>query len=438
MALLTPRGSASLLLGILIAAAGGAEPPADRAGLRIHRGRYATIVTDHPDVNRTADLTASVDAAVPQWCRFWGQPLDRLDGWQMTVYVMTDQADFRRRGLLPKTIPEFPHGFQAGTDAWAMAQPSTYFQRHLVLHECFHGFAAACFGGLGPTWFAEGTAEMMATHRGSGDSVVVPTIPADRDAVPYWGRFKRIAQRRREDRLPTLESVLDRQTRLYRDVEPYAWSWSAAVLLTMYPEYLRVLKQISENADQPPAELTRSLRRALAADWPLVQARWRLLLCDFDYGFDAARHRVELRDPADAETPSAWDGRPRVLKIAADRGWQSAGVIVAAGTQVQCVARGQVILDNQPRPWVSYPEGVTVRYHQGHPLGRLLAVAVPIRNDPAAGTFPNLDVLSMGSRQSLTIQQDSWLLFRVNDSPGGLTANSGHYDVKISGKAAAP
>ncbi|WP_148080450.1 hypothetical protein [Roseimaritima ulvae] len=389
------------------------------APLRTLNGRYAEIVTDLPSTPATDALPAAIDAAVPQWIRFWRRPAACVDGWKMTVYLMGDKSDFERRGLIPATLPDFPHGFQMGDQAWAVAQRSDYFTRHLVLHETFHGFAAHVFGGVGPNWFAEGTAEMMATHKGSGAAIRVPSIPADRQSVPFWGRFKLISQRRDEQRMPTLETVLRRRDLFYRNVEPYAWSWSAVVMMTMYPEYLQALIEASQRAPDRSYSFTREFQEKLAVPGPAMQARWQLLLSEFDYGYDTRRNRVDW--PAD---PPEWDRQPGRVRIAAQRGWQLAGVWVTAGTKLRLTASGRYSLGETPRRWVCEPQGVTVRYHRGRPLGMVLAALVP-RDVSGSETLPGVQIEAIGRQATITAKRDSWLLLRIGDDPAALADNSG-------------
>ncbi|WP_153557378.1 hypothetical protein [Roseimaritima sediminicola] len=414
--------TAGLWLSLFCGAA-HAEP-----ALRSLEGRFATVVTDLPAAAAVDGLPADVDAAVPQWLRFWQRQPNSAADWKMTIYVMQDRARFEEAGLFPPRLPDFPYGFQSGREAWVLVQPSDYYTRHLVLHEAFHGFAERFFGGTGPQWFAEGTAEMMATHRGSGPALRVPSIPATRQAVPYWGRFRVIAARREEARIPSFAAVLDQPTALHRSVEPYAWSWAAVVMLTMYPEYREALIEISDLGADRSERFTRGFRERLPAGEGILQARWQLLLVDFDYGYDTARGRVRLDQP-----PAEWDGDARTVEVAADRGWQAAGVRVRKGTHLRVTAEGRYSLGDQPRPWTCEPQGVTVRYHRGRPLGMILAALVP-ESQTASTVLPPVQVEAVGREATVVAQQDSWLFFRVGDDPSQLADNSGLATVRIQSR----
>ncbi len=427
--LLRPAAVGALLVGCLLAAqpASEAAPPPE---FRTLQGNWIELVTDLPQSPGTASLPASFDAAVPQWLEYWDVDLAQLGDWRLKVYLMADPAAFRRRGLLPAELPDFRHGYAQGRTAWVVAQGSDYYSRHLVLHEGLHSLAFELFGGAGPFWFMEGTAELLATHHGVGENLRLPVVPPNREATPLWGRLKLIGQRRSAGRLPSIQSVMRFPNRLSNDVEPYAWSWAAAMFLHMYPEYRGELRALAPQGQDTSAEFTRTLYRRLYDDWPVLRARWRIFLDQFDYGFDLIRNRVELDRAAPLWDPRQGHAKPLQVTIAADRGWQTSGVRLPAGSRLQLTAAGRYLLGRQPAPWVCEPQGVTVRYHRGRPLGRLLATLVP--TDPAAtSAIAPLAIESIGRQGRVEVDEESWLLLQVGDVPSEWADNEGEVTVQI-------
>lgn len=408
-----------------------AAPAHGEAELRERSGRHIRLVTDLRDAGEADTLVATFDAAVPQWMNFWGLDEAAADGssseqpWQVVAYVMRDPDHFRRLGLLPDRLPEFAYGYAAGNRLWVIAQPSEYYTRHLLLHEGVHAFAFEQFGGAGPTWFMEGTAELLATHRGSGRTTEIACIPDSREEVPYWGRFKLISGRREAETIPSIESVMRLPPTRSGDPEAYAWSWAATMLLHAYPEYREAFLSAARNGADTGSGFTRQLYRRLQTQWPVLVARWRLMCLELDYGFDWARQRVEL-------SPSypLYRGGRIVQQVRADRGWQSAGVRLAAGTRLKLTANGRCVVAETSEPWVSEPPGVTIRYHDGRPLGQLLACLVPCQSADRP-TLPPLEVHDVGESAELTAAEPCWLLLRVNDAAGELGDNRGGYAVSI-------
>lgn len=388
-------------------------------------GKHVTIVADTGDVDQLTEFVQAFDASVPQWTQFWQLPDGSLDDWHVTAYIMRDREAFRQAGHLPANLPEFPFGYALGNRVWVIAQKSVYYTRHLLLHEGVHALAFDQFGGAGPSWFMEGTAELLAVHSGSGASVKINSVPRDRESVPYWGRFKLLSQRRGENRVPSLETVMGYPRNLNSDVESYGWSWAAAMLLANYDDYAGDMRRAARGGRDSSFRFNRRLPGKNDARWPVLCARWRLMCQTLDYGFNWQRERVELstKDPI-------WDSRQRKISVAADQGWQSVGVRLAPGAKLRLSASGQCELAQQPKPWISEPAGITFRYYRGRPLGQLIAMLVPNACESQARLKP-FEVFSIEKTSTLTITEYCWLVLRINDAVGELEDNQGGYSVEL-------
>lgn len=397
-------------------------------------GKHIKLTTDIDDADFRADLIAAFDAAVPQWAAFWQLPENALDNFQVDACVMRDKQKFALEGLIPNSVPNFPFGFALKNRLWVVAQDSAYYTRHLLLHEGVHALAYERFGGTGPSWFMEGTAELLSVHSGAGQSTRINRIPPDRDSVPYWGRFKVMSQSRDAATIPTLASVLGYPRDLQSDVESYGWSWAASMMLHAYPDTQKAFLAAANNGTRSDPIFNSDLRRSLQSQWPVVTARWRLMCHDLDYGFDWDRERVLL-----SMEDQQWDGADLSITVQADQGWQSIGVRLSAGMKLNVIPTGKSTLADEPKPWVSLPAGVTVRYHAGRPLGQLLACLVPnsVPVDPLgdaenAATISPLQVAPITRPSQIPIKENCWMLFRVNDAPGELADNQGGYRLTIS------
>ncbi|KAA5540441.1 hypothetical protein FYK55_20740 [Roseiconus nitratireducens] len=389
------------------------------------RGKHITLKADEGSEASLQELVETFDAAVPQWERFFELPAGTLDSWSVDAFVIRESELFRQSGDLPAEL-NFPFGFASAGNLWVNRQPSDYYTRHLLLHEGVHALAIDQFGGAGPSWFAEGMAEMLSVHRGVGRDVQIGIVPQSRDAVPYWGRFKRMSQRREENRVPTLESVLAYPRELNSDVEAYGWSWAAVMLLAEYPEYRPTLLRAARRGDDPSEAFSAILRRQIGSAWPIVQARWRLLTATLDYGFDWQEERVPL-----SIKDGVWNGSPIHKTIQADTGWQSLGGRFAPGTRLSITPEGRCTLAEEPRPWVSEPPGVTIHYAMDRPLGQLLLCVLPNATEESDFLEP-LRVQPVTSRLDLVIDCHCWLLFRINDHLGDRGNNRGGYQVTVT------
>ena len=389
------------------------------------RGQHIDLTTDLANAKEAETLVASFDAAVDQWRRFWNLPADALAGWRVRAYVMRNEALFREQGMIPDHIPQFPFGYAFGNTIWVRAQQSEYYTRHLLLHEGVHSLAFEQFDGAGPTWFMEGTAELLSTHQGSGATTIINHVPVNREEVPFWGRFKLMEQLRRKDRVPTIETVMRYSPTLTGNVETYGWSWAAAMILHAYLEYHNAFFAAARDGSDGPQFNRRLFQKIGQKRWPVLVARWRLMCRDLDYGFNWDHERVALSvdDPA-------WNGKPLITQVQADQGWQSSAVRFEPGTKISINASGRVVLDNQPKPWISEPAGITIQYARGRPLGQLLACIVPNARDRTPMLKP-LKTVAIESQTTLDIDQHCWIVFRVNDHLGAIGNNSGQYAVTV-------
>lgn len=395
------------------------------SAMRSIRGKHILLKSDSGTNESLKDLVDSFDAAVPQWASFFGVPIERINDWTVDAFVMKDRRRFRDSGDLPLGL-EFPFGYAIPGNIWAIEQPSDYYTRHLLLHEGVHALAVELNGGTGPSWFAEGIAEMLSVHSGSGSETRVNVVPRSREAVPFWGRFKLLSQRRSENKIPTIDSVLNYPPDLQSDVESYGWSWAAIMLLSEYPEYRGTLLDAAKESADRTRFFTNGMKRQLAAQMPIIRARWRLLCETLDYGFDWSGERVKL-----SMSDKLWDGSDLSLRIKASSGWQSAGVRFAPGVTLHLQASGQCVLDHDPKPWVSYPPGVTIEYARSRPLGQLMVAVVPNQTKERDFLKP-LEVISVESSTKIQVDQHSWILLRINDHLGKRADNKGHYTVELS------
>ena len=389
------------------------------------RGQHITLVTDLESADEARSLVATLDAAADQWRLFWQLPEDALADWQIKAFVMRDKAAFERAGMIPARVPAFQQGYAFGNSIFVLAQPSPYYTRHLLLHEAVHALAFAQFDGAGPSWFMEGVAELLATHRESGAKVKTNRIPISRQSVPHWGRLTLIEDARKQKAIPRLETVMRYPQNLNADAERYAWCWAAVMLLSNYDEYHPEFQSAARRGRESGPQFTKELYARMQQQWPVISARWRLLCESLGYGYDFSRERVNL-----LMSHSRWDGSEKLVSVDSTRGWQSAGVRIPAGASFSISATGRVQIAMENEPWMSEPTGVTIRYANERPLGQCLACFVPVKTT-IKETLDPLKIFTVDAQKKVTANQESWLVFRVNDLVGELLDNEGSYQIRM-------
>jgi hypothetical protein len=154
-----------------------------------------------------------------------------------------------------------------------------------------------------------------------------------------------------------------------------------------------------------------------------VEEQWQVFVADCEYGYDFRRNAIrygignELVDGQGGAT------------IDVARGWQSSGMRLRAGTIYQIRASGRFQIAKEGQPWTSEPNGVTLRYHRGRPLGILLG---NVRGDqPVPGLASLAAPVAIGSIGRIRPVADGTLYLRIHDHPAELLDNYGEVTVEV-------
>ena len=393
-----------------------------QAGISKHEGKYITLLTDNPAPEMAA-LPGVFDRAVEEWRKYLGVKETK---WQVQAHVMTKRETFVSNKLWRDELTEMKNGFAFPDALWLMDQPQAeYYRRHLLLHEGVHAFMLAHFQDCGPPWYMEGMAELLATHQDDGQSHIARYFPRNTDETPHWGRIKLVKDDLAVGKQLSIPQILDFPPQAHLQNRTYGWCWALAAWLDAHPRYQARFRQLSAQANA--ADFNDQFRTLFQADQASLAEEWQLFLHRLDYGDDIAREAIDFRPGQSSVAP----GQPQTITIQAARGWQSSGLLVEAGTIYHITAQGRYQIAHTSKPWPCEPNGVSLRYYQGQPLGLLLAA---VQSD-----FTSLDQTSgllrpvpIGLQATFTPTTSGTLYFRVNDSSSGLHDNSGELQVTIT------
>ncbi len=408
------------------------RPPIDErrvnaAGIRRLDGKHLTLFTDLPSAPEIDELPKVFDLAIEPWCKYFRVDPKSVADWKMRGFLMARRERFEAIGLLPDDLPEFLNGFARGGELWLYEQPSAYYRRHLLLHEGTHAFMQTFLHGMGPPWYAEGIAELMGTHRWQGGKLQLRYFPQNRNDVPQWGRIKIVQTEYKAGRAMSIEQITDYGPTAHLRNEPYGWCWAAAAFLDGHPQFAERFRRLPRRVEDAPRQFSQFFRTLYEVDQRQLSEQWQLFVVNLEYGYDLRREAI-IYEPA--ESGNAQSDATTVVDIRADRGWQSTGLIVSAGTDYVLQATGRYQVARQPEIWWCEPSGVTIRYHGGQPLGKLLA-AVSDQAGALAGITPLAHPEPIGKKRELQFANSGTLFLRINDSPAELADNAGQLRVEI-------
>lgn len=398
-------------------------------GIRKLTGEHLVLYTDVPASPEVDELPRVFDLAFPQWCKFFDVP--EPNEWRMTGRLIRDRKSlpkFREAGLLAANVPDFLHGWSKGADLWLYDQPTAYYRRHLLLHEGTHGFSESVLAGTGPPWYMEGVAELFGTHAWNAGQLETAWFPPDKKNVAGWQRIRIVRDAVRAGSNLSADDVFALGWTAHREDAPYGWCWAMTALLDGHPRYRTAFRSLANALGE--RDFNEVWQRRLGEDWSRLQQEWPAFVADLEYGTDVSRWAIDFAPGLPLPNVGA------KATVAANKGWQSGKLELKAGQTYRLKARGRYQLGQRPKVWWSEPNGVSLRYYHGRPLGVLLAAVLP---DATAADRPSpfATPTAVGLEATLTPTETGTLYLRVNDSAAELADNVGELEVTIVEEPAA-
>ena len=391
----------------------------DEGRLRANRirkieGKHLSLFTDLPTSPEVDELASVFDEAVADWADYYS--VADVSGFHATGFLIDDLNRFRRSGVLPNGLPDFKNGYTYGLKSfWMYDQPSSYMRRQLMIHEGTHAFLFSHLGEQIPSWYNEGMAEWFASHRWIDGKLETRVTIRNREEAPYWGRTRKIRDELAEGKGLRIAEIRNLPSRSFLNVEPYAWVWAMASFLDSHPDYQTGFRELAPAIAS--GKLDASFEKTFGAKRQQMSEEWSAYLSDLDYNVRPSVTRIDHQ-----VAPS----KRNVLRvIACNRSWQNSGIEVTAGKSYWIRSRGRYVIreslvEKKKTAWPCEPNGLTLEYYRGRPLGQLVAVI-----KPSGGVIDFERQVGVGLSRKLEVAQTGTLYFRVNESPGQLSDNSG-------------
>ena len=270
--------------------------------------------------------------------------------------------------------------------------------RGVPQHETVHAYCIQAFGTTGPTWYAEGMAE-MGQYWTKGDSSV--------QARPEVIRYLRSSAPR-----PLREIVAGGQV-TGDSWQNYAWRWALCHLLANNTNYaprfrplgLGLLTRQDVSFEQVYGPMAREVSFEYRFFLQHVEKGYRADLCSWDWS-------KEFR-------PLTTTTRTVAARVMAARGWQATGLTVARDAQYECSAIGT---------WKTSKSNAAVDADgDEHGSGRLVGIVLDDQDELG-------EPFDLGKSTVFTAPASGNLYVRCNDSWDQLADNSGRIALKLNYK----
>lgn len=406
---------------------GDTQTDSELKEIGVHRfdSKSIRLYTDIPK-EQADSLPLLIDQLLPVWANYYSKiPQERTKRvFPLTGYVINDQDLFVQTGLLPETVQLFEHGEIRDGRFWMKQQKTDYYRRHLLLHEATHGYMTSIPNGQ-PIWYLEGMAEFFAVHRIDNEGKIkFGVIPQAENEFDGFGRIRTIQQEIEQGRFLSIRRIRPlRHEHFLKFKAPYAWSWALCIFLDGHPRYQKLFREIGQL--WTGTEFQKEFSQWLKEEGLLMEVEWAEFAHHLTPGVDLTHFPFEFKS-----SEFLPDNQTKTIEIEAAKGWQSTGIVLEAGKTYQVRADGQFYVAQKPKPWMSEPQGVRIRYVNGQPLGQLQGMILeknPLEKIP-------FKTFAVGREKRIAPISSGTLFLRINDSYAEMSDNGGSISVTINAR----
>lgn len=414
-----------------------------QAGIRRYTSRRLILLSDLPEV-QVVHLPALADRLFDRLEMHFGVLPPSIDDsdFQVTGHLISDPQAFHAAGLMPSETFTFNHGRHWNYQFWMFDTEDDYYRRHLLLHEFTHCFMTCECGmqRLPDSWYMEGMAEYFATHRittkdgeGRSASVEFGVLPESFEGYEGWGRISEIRRLFQQPSapktpgarpltIPTLNDVLPDKPTNFTQYSQYATSWAVCWFLQSHPDYRDLYRPLARLRTR--AEIATAIRRLRNDVRPRLSTDWLLFVESLHENYDVERsfpvHARTIVTTEELKTGTA------KFKLKAALDWQDTGLRLKTGESVNVKCTGQFSVNDQPNMWISEPQGISIEYVSGLPLGQVVATLVSDDGESISSR------ISVGTGTTIATSQNVSVWLQLNDSSASRGNNAGTVDVEFS------
>jgi len=371
--------------------------PEEKVQVRQYQSRHFVVRTDATP-EEAKELLKQLETMLGLISGYWGRPCNGM----LECYVVKDIKNWPANAFPADAYGMVANGggltkslsFGAGTPrVKAKAVAYAVLERGVPLHEAVHAYCGQTFGTTGPTWYAEGMAEMGNYWReGKKDVNTEPVV------MQYLQQSAPRSLR---------EIVAPNQTA--GTWKEYAWRWALCHLLANNPNYADRFRPLGMGflTKQPV-----SFEQTYGAMANEISFEYLFFLEHLDQGL---RADLIAWDWKKKFLPLKNDRKTVLCRVLAKRGWQPTGLTVAKGDQYRLETSGDWKLE-EDGPKLSADGGSK---NQGRLVGALMK------------DWTLSEPFFLGAEGTFIAPGDGDLYLRANDAWNKLADNSGRVTAKI-------
>lgn len=357
------------------------------------------IVHSDLEPQEADDLLERLERMLSLISKYWGRrnikPIEcyvvkDLSRWpEGSLHSVGREKIAQRAGVtLTRTISR-GNQFNAKSIVFSVADRGT------AQHEAVHAYCGQMFGRTGPTWYAEGMAEMGQYWR-EGDR----TVNCDQYVIDYLQNSPPMS----------LNDIVNGRSGTGDSWQNYAWRWALCHLLANNPNYadrfrplgLGLLTGKNVSFERAYGSMAREISFEYLFFLKHMEGGYRVDLCGWDW---KGKYRA----------PRA--GKGRSVRINADAGWQGTRLLVSKEKQYTWTSEGEWQVDT----------GGELLTADGRDdgIGRLVGIVFKEEYELS-------EPFDLGGGGTFTVPADGKLFLRCRDEWGSLADNQGRITATIA------
>ena len=360
-----------------------------------YRSRNFLIHTDLPNDDAEA-LLQKMETMLKIISRYWGAPNRKA----IECYVV-DNVDYWPDGSLPPAVRNTVR--LGGITIAQGSRRGNQFNMNAIVyasnsygtpqHEAVHAYCYQTFGVTGPTWYAEGMAELGNYWVEDNATVTAPDY-----VIQYLKRSPR----------KSLEEITDNRQRTGDGWQNYTWRWALCHFLVNNSNYYDRFRPMGVGflTGRPS-----TFARSYASKMEELEFEFRFFVDHLERGFDIDRCVWNWK----ARYREQKGTRPVVARVRADKGWQPSGLKVVSGQEYRLTTEGM---------WRTSGDGEAV-LADGEPAGTGKLIGILFNDYELSTPF------ELGADGTFTAVDDGQLLLRCRDEWNQLGDNKGTISVEI-------
>ena len=182
-----------------------------------------------------------------------------------------------------------------------------------------------------------------------------------------------------------LQTVLHPPDSIFQDDAQYANAWGLVWLINHHPELQPDFAAFA--ACRTKRQFEDAIADVPEPTWEQLDQVWPLYL-DGLHEADVAKVRFPALTALRSRETNGENSLPTEFVLDVGHQWASTGMSLTAGQEIVIQCQGRYVVEETTRPWFSEPDGITIDYVNGLPLGEVIGTIISVDGTQTTRRIP--------------------------------------------------